>query len=258
MVYMSEPEDFSSEPHPWTSKDLSNPHEMEDKHERVEKMFTAIARKYDLNNRIHSLWRDQVWRARAVQAAQLKGDEEVLDVACGTGDLAMAFYLANVKSVIGIDFTKAMLDLAIAKANDSKFDIDYRQGDAMQLDVPSNSVDVVSIAFGIRNVQHPHKAFAEFYRVLRKGGRLIVLEFSTPNNPIIRFFNNFYTKKLMPITATLIARDTSGAYRYLPKSVESFIEPEELSKEIDSAGFANVKQTPQTFGVCTITRAIKN
>jgi demethylmenaquinone methyltransferase/2-methoxy-6-polyprenyl-1,4-benzoquinol methylase len=257
MVYMSDPEDFSSEPHPWTCNNLSNPHEIEDKHERVEQMFTAIARKYDLNNRLHSLWRDQVWRARAVKAAQLNGDEDVLDIACGTGDLAMAFYLANVKSVIGIDFTKAMLDLAIAKAKDAKFDIDYRQGDAMQLDLPANSADVVSIAFGIRNVQQPSKAIEEFYRVLRKGGRLIVLEFSTPKNPIIRFLNNFYTKKIMPITATLIARDTSGAYRYLPKSVETFIDAKELCDEIEKAGFTEIKQTPQTFGVCTITSAIK-
>ena len=255
---MPNPDEYQPNNPAWSDKNLSeNPHEVVDKPERVEAMFTAIARKYDLNNRLHSMWQDQIWRSRAVAAANLKGDEDVVDVACGTGDLAMAFYKAKVGSVIGIDFTKAMLDLAIVKAQIAKYNIDYRQGDAMQLALQDNSADVLSIAFGIRNVQDPSKAFDEFFRVIRPNGRLIVLEFSTPSNSMIRCCNNFYTKKIMPITATIIAGDTSGAYKYLPKSVETFTDARELATEIERAGFTEIKQSPQTFGVCTITSALK-
>ena len=258
MVYMTKPDDFSTKCQAWNSENLAeDPHAVEDKNKRVERMFTAIARRYDINNRLHSMWRDQVWRSRTVRAAQLDGSEDVVDVACGTGDLAMAFYKAHVRSVIGIDFTKAMLDLAIVKAKNAKLDIDYRQGDAMALELPDYSVDVVSIAFGIRNVQKPDNALAEFYRILRPNGRLVVLEFSTPKNRFMRCCNNLYTKKIMPITATLISGDTSGAYKYLPKSIETFTDSKQLGKEVERAGFSEIKQVSQTFGVCTITSAVK-
>jgi demethylmenaquinone methyltransferase / 2-methoxy-6-polyprenyl-1,4-benzoquinol methylase len=259
MVYMSASHENPPKTPAWSKNALAqDPHSVEDKHKRVEQMFTAIARRYDLNNRLHSMWQDQVWRSRAVRAAKLTGNEDVVDVACGTGDLAMAFYKANVRSVIGIDFTQAMLDLAIVKASRSKFDIDFKQGDAMDLQLPDCSADVVSIAFGIRNVQDPQKAFAEFYRILRPKGRLVVLEFSTPRNKSVRFLNNFYTNIIMPLTATLISRDTSGAYKYLPKSIETFACAKELAEEVQCAGFKEVKQQVQTFGVCTITSGIKD
>ncbi|MGY8753818.1 MAG: ubiquinone/menaquinone biosynthesis methyltransferase, partial [Phycisphaerales bacterium] len=180
---MTVQDDLSPKTPVWSGDDLAqNPHCVEDKAQRVEAMFTAIARRYDLNNRLHSMWQDQIWRTRAVKAANLTGNEDVVDVACGTGDLAMAFYKANVKSVLGVDFTKAMLDLAVIKAQRAGLAIDYKQGDAMTLELQDASADVVSIAFGIRNVQDTKKAFAEFYRILRPNGRLVVLEFSTPKN----------------------------------------------------------------------------
>ena len=243
----------------WSGTVLSkNPHSAEDKAERVEAMFTSIAHSYDLNNRVHSMWQDQAWRARAVKMATVSSGDDVVDVACGTGDLSMAFYKANVCSVIGIDFTQAMLDVAVTKAEASAMKIDYRQGDAMDLDLPDNSADVVSIAFGIRNVQDPSKAFSEFYRVLRPAGRLIVLEFSTPKNWLVRVCNNLYTNRIMPITATFISRDKSGAYKYLPKSIATFADATTLGEEIQRSGFVGMHQVPQTFGVCTITVATKN
>jgi len=169
----------------------------------------------------------------------------------------MAFYREGVRSVIGVDFTQAMLDFAVLKASKAGFAIEYLQGDAMGLALPDASADVVSIAFGIRNVQNTKKAFEEFYRVLRPNGRLIVLEFSTPKNAVIRCCNNFYTKKIMPVTATLLSRDTTGAYKYLPKSIETFAEAKAMAKEIQEVGFQEICQTPQTFGVCTITSAVK-
>lgn len=258
MVVMPSHEELRQKSHGWSEEDLSvNPHETSDKAQRVEAMFTAIARRYDLNNRIHSIWQDQRWRNRAVKIAQLEGNEDVVDVACGTGDLSMAFCKAGVGSIIGIDFTQAMLDYAVAKANGANLAIEYRQGDAMDLELPDESADVVSIAFGIRNVQNTKKAFEEFYRVLRPNGKLIVLEFSTPKNAVIRFCNNFYTNKIMPITATLISRDTTGAYKYLPKSIETFAEAKAMAVEIQEVGFKEIEQASQTFGVCTITSAVK-
>ncbi len=258
IVDMTQPDDIAPETPAWSGEDLSkNPHTVTDKAKKVEAMFTSIARTYDFNNRIHSMWRDQAWRNRVVSKARISIDDKVVDVACGTGDLSMAFYRAGVRSVLGIDFTQAMLDLAVAKAIKSGANIKYEQGDAMNLQVEDASVDVVSIAFGIRNVQQPAKAIAEFYRILKPGGRLLVLEFSTPPNMCIRFLNNIYTKYLMPLTATLIAKDTSGAYKYLPKSVESFAEPKELASLIENTGFCDVEHESQTFGVCTITKALK-
>jgi len=256
---MTVQDELASKKPAWSGKDLEeNPHFVSDKAKRVEAMFTVIARKYDLNNRLHSMWRDQVWRKRAVDMAQVSPNDDVVDVACGTGDLAMAFCKAGVSSVLGIDFTKAMLDLAVSKAENAGLPIEYRQGDAMNLQLDDESADVVSIAFGIRNVQNPSQAFAEFYRILKSGGRLIVLEFSTPPNSLIRTLNNFYTKKVMPVTASIIAGDTSGAYKYLPKSVETFADCAALATEIQKTGFCDIEQIPQTFGVCTITKAVKN
>ncbi len=256
---MTVPEEITSNKPAWSDDDLANnPHIASDKSRRVKDMFTAIAKRYDLNNRLHSLWLDQVWRRRAVKMANVSETDKVVDVACGTGDLTMAFYEAGVGSVLGIDFTEAMLDLAVAKAENAGMSIEYSQGDAMNLDLPACSADVVSIAFGIRNVQDPAKAFAEFYRILRPKGRLIVLEFSTPPNPCVRFINNLYTRHVMPISASLIANDKSGAYSYLPKSVETFADTDELSITLAEVGFSVVEQTLQSMGVCTITKAIKH
>lgn len=238
----------------WSEKDLSlNPHAASDKANRVEAMFESISSRYDLNNRIHSFWLDQVWRKRAVAASDLHIEDEVVDVACGTGDLSIAFAQANAKSVTGIDFTQGMIDRAKEKIEGSDAPIEFITGDAMALDLQDESADVVSIAFGIRNVQDPAVAIDEFYRVLRPNGRLVILEFSTPKNALIRTVNNIYTKHIMPRTASFIAGDDSGAYHYLPKSVDTFLCAEELAKTIEHAGFVEVTQTPLTFGVCTIT-----
>jgi len=242
----------------WTEEELAeNPHQANDKAKRVEAMFTAIAGKYDLNNRLHSLWQDQRWRKRAVELSEITPASVVVDVACGTGDLSIAFKKAGAIQVTGIDFTSAMLDFALTKSTIAGTDIAFQQGDAMELKLDDESADIVSIAFGIRNVQEPERAIVEFYRILKPGGTLIILEFSTPPNNVIRFFNNVYTKHIMPFTATLIAGDTSGAYQYLPKSVEAFATAEELADSVERCGFTTIRQFPQTFGVCTITRAMK-
>jgi demethylmenaquinone methyltransferase/2-methoxy-6-polyprenyl-1,4-benzoquinol methylase len=232
-----------------------------DKQERVRRMFAAIAGSYDVNNRVHSFGLDQRWRRFAVKQAGVKPTDLVLDVACGTGDLSRLFADSGAARVTGLDYTEEMLVVAREKRGQSvgrvAREIDYIRGDAQALPFADASFDVVSIAFGIRNVQDPAKAVGEFFRVLRPGGRLVVLEFDKPRNGLIRWGNDLYTRRIMPLTATLISGDKSGAYKYLPKSVETFLDRDQLSGVIRGAGFGDVSQTALTFGVCVCHRGVK-
>jgi demethylmenaquinone methyltransferase/2-methoxy-6-polyprenyl-1,4-benzoquinol methylase len=239
----------------WDDALLANPHAAADKRTRVQKMFAAIAPSYDLNNRLHSLWMDQRWRKKAVKLAQVRPSDVVVDVACGTGDLSFAFLKAGPKRVVGIDFTYEMLPLARRKSQIAN--LGWINGDAMALPLPEEAADVISIAFGIRNVADPAAAMAEFFRILRPGGRLIILEFSLPTNPLLRGLYNFYFRKILPRTATLISGDRTGAYKYLPESVNTFISRQTMSDMMTQAGFNSVEQFPLTFGVCVCYRGIK-
>jgi demethylmenaquinone methyltransferase/2-methoxy-6-polyprenyl-1,4-benzoquinol methylase len=236
----------------WDASVLSDPHKVQDKRQRVRRMFASIAPSYDANNRLHSLWRDQAWRRKAVRLAQLKPTDVVVDVACGTGDLSIALHQAGAQTVVGLDFTFEMLPRARAKSAPGKARRPpmYVAADATELPLSDGSADVVTIAFGLRNVQEPKRALAEFYRILRPEGRLVILEFSEPSNPILRAANQFYTGKVMPWTATLISRDRSGAYRYLPRSIGTFWNRSETALAIREAGFEDVSMHPMTFGVC--------
>ena len=135
--------------------------------------------------------------------------------------------------------------------------IRYINGDAQALPLPDACCDVVSIAFGIRNVADPAAAIREFFRVLRPGGRLIILEFSLPTNPVLRGLYNFYFRQVLPRTATLISGDKTGAYKYLPESVNTFLGREQMMAMMRAAGFEQVEQFPMTFGVCVCYRGCK-
>jgi demethylmenaquinone methyltransferase/2-methoxy-6-polyprenyl-1,4-benzoquinol methylase len=265
----------------WDDTLLQNPHAVADKRKRVQNMFAAIAPSYDLNNRLHSLWMDQAWRKKAVKLAELKATDRVVDVACGTGDLTLKFANALVwreqaanyaGRVLGIDFTYQMLPLAREKWSSNGLlysrptdlnvhpsldrSVQWINGDAQSLPIPDASTDVLSIAFGIRNVADPAAAIREFRRVLRPGGRLIILEFSLPTNPVLRGLYNFYFRRILPTTATLISGDKTGAYKYLPESVNTFIGREQMMGMMTDAGFATVEQFPMTFGVCVAYRGL--
>jgi demethylmenaquinone methyltransferase/2-methoxy-6-polyprenyl-1,4-benzoquinol methylase len=251
----------------WDDALLRDPHGVADKRERVRRMFAAIAPSYDLNNRLHSLWQDQRWRRKAVRLAELRPTDVVVDVACGTGDLALAFEqrLGRLNpqgvqegQVLGIDFTFEMLPIAQTKSTlDTRHSTLYVNGDALALPLPDACCDVVSIAFGIRNVQDPAAALREFHRVLRPGGRVIVLEFSLPTNRLLRGLYNFYFRQVLPRTATWISRDKTGAYRYLPESVNTFIGREQMTSLLAAAGFTQVEQFPMSLGICVCYRGVK-
>lgn len=246
----------------WDEQELDALHHNAEKHEKVRAMFNAIARSYDLNNRVHSLWRDEAWRKKTVIEARVQPGETVLDCACGTGDLTQAFArFSKAQHIIGTDYTPNMLEIARHKRqklhNQIRPRIQYQHADAQDLPFEDASFDIVSIAFGIRNVQDPEKAMSEFHRVLKPDGRLMILEFSQPTIPPMRWFNTFYCGTIMPRTATWIARDTSGAYKYLPRSVSTFKTPQQMQQAYTQAGFKHIKATPLTLGICTLYRGIK-
>jgi demethylmenaquinone methyltransferase/2-methoxy-6-polyprenyl-1,4-benzoquinol methylase len=252
----------------WTDPLLANPHAVKDKAARVNKMFSAIAPSYDLNNRLHSMGIDQHWRNVAVRMAGVKATDVIVDVACGTGDLTLKFARALAKKaknttpaprVLGIDFTYEMLPIAENKlrAHHSSVTTSFAQGDALALPLADQSADILSIAFGIRNVSNWGNAIEEFARVLKPGGRLIILEFSLPTNALLRGFYNFYFRKIMPITATLISGDKSGAYKYLPESVNTFISRQAMQDRMKAAGFGEIEARALTFGICVCYKGVK-
>lgn len=217
-------------------------------------MFTSIAGSYDLNNRVHSFMLDQRWRKAAVKKAAVNTGDVVVDVACGTGDLAEAFAATPAAAVIGVDFTHAMLERARYRQNDlnnhQSSKLFYIEGDAMALPLANACCDVVSIAFGLRNVQRPEAAIGEFARVLRPGGRLVILEFDRPRLAPVRWGHDFYTKVVMPRTATWISGDRSGAYQYLPRSVETFLTRDRVVGLMGAAGLEEVGAKSLSGGIC--------
>ncbi len=238
----------------WTGETLTDPHAQSDKADRVRQMFTAIAGSYDLNNRVHSFLLDQRWRKAAVKKAAVRPGDVVVDVACGTGDLAEAFAATGASAVIGVDFTHAMLERARHRQNllfdHASSKLVYIEGDAMALPLADACCDVVSIAFGLRNVQRPEAAIGQFARVLRPGGRLVILEFDRPRLAPVRWGHDLYTKVIMPRTATWLSGDKSGAYRYLPRSVETFLTRDRVLGLMEAAGLEEVGVQSLSGGIC--------
>ncbi len=242
----------------WTTEGLVAPHHVPDKAARVRRMFNDIAPRYAFVNALFSAGRDTVWRREAVRLAKVCSDDAVLDVACGTGDFARAFAGAGAGLVVGADFAHEMVKLAVlsgrglGSSRDLGATRSWCEGDAMHLPFRSEAFTIASCAFGVRNFADLHLGLTEMYRVLRPGGRVVILEFTTPRRRVIRWLYHLYSNRLMPMAATLISGDRGGAYRYLPRSVVSFLNAERMSEALNRAGFERVSATPLTMEIVTV------
>lgn len=241
----------------WDDGRLADPHAQPDKADRVRRMFDAIAPTYELVNTLASGARDAGWRREMVRLADVRADDVLLDVACGTGDVARAFAAADVRPerILGLDFSSAMLERAASRGVSGGA---FVQADALRLPVADAGVSIVSCAFGVRNFTDLRAGLAEMARVLRPGGRAVILEFTVPRNRLFRWMYFFYANRLMPLLATWISRDRTGAYRYLPRSVLSFPSTAEVVAAFQSVGFGEVGVHPLTCGIVAVYVAVRS
>jgi demethylmenaquinone methyltransferase/2-methoxy-6-polyprenyl-1,4-benzoquinol methylase len=231
--------------------------------DRIAGMFDAIAPRYDLLNHLLSAGIDRRWRAAAIRSLTLTGRETLLDVCCGTGDVALEGRRGGpagppAARVLGVDFSAAMLALGLQKVKAARESgrIALVRGDAMRLPAADRSVDAVTVAFGIRNVQRPEVACAEMARVLRPGGRLAILEFGVPRISGIKPLYLWYFTRVLP----RIGRAISGhgaAYSYLPASVGTFAPPSEFMDTLRRAGFSELRADPLTLGIVYLYTGIR-
>ena len=219
--------------------------------DRIAGMFDAIAPRYDLLNHLLSAGIDRRWRVAAIRSLRLTGIESLLDICTGTADVALAARRSRgAARVVGIDFSSAMLVLGLqkVKAAGEASRIALLRGDAMRLPAADCSVDAVTVAFGIRNVQQPAVACAEMARVLRPGGRLAILEFGVPRIPGIRPLYLWYFTHILPLVGRAISGH-NAAYSYLPVSVGTFAPPFEFVETLRCAGFTDIRADPLTLGI---------
>ena len=221
---------------------------------RVRGMFAEIAPRYDLVNRMLSGGIDVWWRYVTVNRVPPPSSGGVLDVCTGTGDLALSYARAAGPRVriVGSDFCRPMLDRGVEKSQRSGLPVEWVEADAMDLPFPADSFDVVTVAFGLRNIADTAKGLAEMARVCRPGGKLAILEFSMPRNVVIRNFYLWYFRNVLPRLGNAVARNSSNAYTYLNQSVEQFPSGAALAAIVKEAGFATVDVVPLTFGIATL------
>jgi demethylmenaquinone methyltransferase / 2-methoxy-6-polyprenyl-1,4-benzoquinol methylase len=228
--------------------DKSNP--------RVQRMFAEIAGKYDRMNHLLSLHVDRWWRRRTVRLAPPRGEAPILDVCTGTGDLAFAYYRAGRGNVpiVGADFCREMLDVAETKkrAISPDADIAFVEADAQQLPFEDDRFQIVSVAFGLRNVADTDRGLQEMVRVCQPGGRVAVLEFTMPRRQPLRGMYGWYFRRVLPRVGQILAYNDQSAYCYLPESVGEFPQYEALTQRMEAAGLHATRFHPLTFGVATL------
>ncbi len=228
---------------------------------QVQKMFSDIAPRYDLLNRLLSCGQDQYWRKRAVTRLSPQSGERFLDIATGTADVALEI-IRNVPKgavqVVGMDFSEKMLELARQKIDslDKANSIQLECGSAESLPFEDNSFDGTTTAFGIRNFSDIGRSLREMHRVLKPGGRCVILEFSLPRNPVLNALYRFYFEWLLPKVGRLISKHPS-AYTYLPETVAAFPVRKEFSSLMQQAGFMNVTYKELTLGIVILYTGIK-
>ena len=240
---------------------MSQPADLSKSPGKISAMFDAIAPRYDFLNRVLSAGIDRRWRARAIRSLRLTGRERVLDVCTGTADLAIAARTAipGAAKVVGVDFAGAMLDIGREKVKRAGLarQVALVRGDATRIPAADASVDAVTVAFGIRNVEDVPAACREMCRVLKRGGALAILEFAIPTMPFVRTAYLMYFRHILPAVGRLVSRH-SAAYGYLPDSVGAFATPTQLMETLGASGFVDVAAVRMTFGIVFLYTARKS
>ncbi|MFN8154188.1 MAG: bifunctional demethylmenaquinone methyltransferase/2-methoxy-6-polyprenyl-1,4-benzoquinol methylase UbiE [Bacteroidia bacterium] len=228
------------------------------KRERVEEMFDSIATRYDLLNRVLSAGIDRSWRKKAINNLIELQPQRILDIATGTADLAIESMRLKPKEIIGIDISNKMIDIGRHKVMAKGYQgiIRLEQGDSESIQFPDNHFDAITVAFGVRNFENLERGLAEMYRVLRPGGKVVILEFSQPTQFPVKQFYNFYSFKVMPKIGQLISSERS-AYEYLPESVSVFPYGKKFLEILTKTGFRDTKNQTLTFGIASIYTATK-
>jgi demethylmenaquinone methyltransferase / 2-methoxy-6-polyprenyl-1,4-benzoquinol methylase len=227
---------------------------MEEKKTKVKRIFDSIAGRYDLLNHLLSFGIDIYWRKRALKLSKLNTDSILLDVACGTGDVAIQAKKMGVNKIFGADFSHNMLALFHKKS-------EWSRGCNIQMvaehfPLKDETVTNISVAFGVRNFYNIQQAFNSFYNVLKKNGKATIIEFRMPSNKIFRSLYKFYFKRILPIVGGLISGDKE-AYKYLPSSVEEFDEKIILPELLKNSGFKKITTCNLTFGITQVIIAEK-
>ncbi len=225
---------------------------------RVEAMFNDIAPRYDFLNHFLSLGIDIRWRKKVRRLIAPIQPEQILDVATGTGDLAIELTRLNPQKITGVDIAANMLEIGKEKVAAKKLSgiIELLLGDSEDLPFENNSFDAVTVAFGVRNFEHLQKGLGEMYRVMRPGGMVAILEFSKPKAFPFRQIYNFYFKYILPGLGRMVSKNEE-AYTYLPESVSAFPEDQAFINELEKAGYSETKQKRLTMGIATLYTATK-
>lgn len=229
------------------------------KKQQVEEMFDTISGNYDGLNRVISLGTDVKWRKKVIKMVTQTQPASILDIATGTGDLAISFAQKTTDArITGLDLSEGMLSVARTKVNNGPLEdrIDFIKGDSEALPFEDHHFDAITVSFGIRNFEHLDKGLSEILRVLKPGGIFVILETSVPTKFPWKQGYHFYSRGILPIIGKLFSKD-KVAYRYLSESASVFPHGEELNNILRKIGFKEVVNKPQTFGVATIYRATK-
>ncbi len=229
-----------------------------DKKQQVTKMFDTISGNYDDLNRVISFGMDIRWRKKVVALLRKRQPEQVLDIATGTGDLAINLLQTGAKKIIGLDISPGMLQVGKQKIAEKGLEdtIEMVLGDSEALPFPDNSFDAVTVAFGVRNFEDLDQGLSEIKRVLKPGGTFVILETSVPTKTPVKQGYHFYCTKVLPFIGRLFSKDKS-AYAYLSKSASVFPYGDAFNNILRKIGFINVDNMPQTLGVATIYTASK-
>ncbi len=225
---------------------------------QVTQMFDTISNEYDGLNRVISFGIDIKWRNRVVAIISEHQPQNILDIATGTGDLAISLAKTDAKEIVGLDISEGMLNVGRKKISSKDLDSKIKMvvGDSENLPFEDNTFDAITVAFGVRNFETLDKGLAEIYRVLKPKGVFVILETSIPTKPFYKIGYSFYTKHILPAIGKVFSKDRM-AYAYLSESASKFPYGEELNNILRQIGFTNVKDLPQTFGVATIYKASK-